>query len=313
MLQHCLTFVDICAHITFFFAVRLIISSILSDINADMDIYARDSCLRHRWIQRIFTCEDNSVAGGVAIHFDEKLESYHIYDHKNNVDACVVGIGSESRRVHVIGAYRSSNQSVSKLKQFVEHDLENDLGKNKRETGLRMDGRWQHRLTDPVGFSEVYINKLTTYGLEDVVNEPMKRTTAIDHIFFKKTRFGAIHSEVIDANGISDHEIIRCSMERGKEEERRGEIVRVQTDWNRFSDHLKNIDISRHMLESNPDILIESLLRDIELCRTETSPQITSTREARPMKPWFTTDMIICLRKETKCGNCTRAILTMNY
>ena len=78
------------------------------------------------------------------------------------------------------------------------------------------------------------------------------------HIEKKKT-------EILDSSGISDHSIVKCTIEYDKEVKINLKH-RTSTNWKKFSEKLNQIDSTGYLAIEDPDLLIESLLSDVERC-----------------------------------------------
>ena len=252
-----------------------------------------------------YNCSEKSAAGGVAIFVIDKLRSSHIVNYNKNVEACVVNIKLGNRDMRIIGLYRSPSPNISNLNEFMDSDMDNILA----FLGKRNDGLW---LTDSNidilsthGKNGEYVSKLASHGLQNAIDGPTRitqtTTSAIDHVFYRAAKAEMVQAETVDSSGISDHMMIRGSMryDYAIAQLNRGEI-RSKTNRVDFTKGLLDIKPERYLEMQDPQLLIRTLVGNLEELRGRTTKAIAITRHNTPIKPWVSLRIIQMMKLRDK-------------
>lgn len=251
-----------------------------------------------------FNCQERTMAGGVAVFVDESYNSFHVGNYNNNVEACIVGIRLGGKTVDVIGSYRSPTPQVSNLRVFVEEDMDQILKMSKKNHECIWTGDLNVDILQPTNIAEEYMSKLAAYGLQNVSTGATRRgpmvSTAIDHLYYRERRVVKVSTEIIDARGISDHDMIRCEIQQDSEEPENFGVEPGRVDWIRFSKELKKLNVGNYLNEADPDKLTETLLIDIEDCRRKATKRRENTRKNTPLKPWISRSILQEMRERDK-------------
>ena len=148
------------------------------------------------------------------------------------------------------------------------------------------------------------MSKLAAYGLQNASTGATRRgpkvCSAIDHLYYRERGVVEVSTEIIDAFGISDHDIIRCVMKHDCQETENFEVISGKTDWNRFSKEPKKLNVDIYLNETDPDKLTETLLNDIDDCRRKATKTRINTRKNTPLKPWISRNILQEIRKRDK-------------
>ena len=92
---------------------------------------------------------------------------------------------------------------------------------------------------------------------------------------------------------------MKCTIEFDKEETLSAKH-RTSTNWKKISEKLNQINSTRYLAIEDPDVLVESLMNDVDRCKRESTTSVKGTRYDTPIKQWITKEILQKMRKRDK-------------
>lgn len=245
-----------------------------------------------------FTCQDNNVAGGVAVFIREDLSSYQDSSYTSNAEVCNVHVKVEGKWLRVTGVYRSPSSQYSDIDTFLEHDLDKILSGGK---GGPPDRLWMGDINIDIAKchtkTDLYLNRLAEYGYEWVetgatrTSHDKATATTVDHVFIRMTNIVNCSSEVVKLVDCLDHDIIYVKLEiQQHNPEIHNEAASI--NWNKFDKLIKEQDYRLYFEQSEPAAAAGLLYKMIEVCKTAATTNTSKKPKTKPMKPWITSEIL---------------------
>ena len=244
-------------------------------------------------------CQENNAAGGVIIYVRDDVDSHSVLTYSRNVEACMVAIRRGNTKLDIVGVYRSPNSSFSNLREFIDEDIDQVMASSRGNRDCIWLGDMNIDVASLEGAALDYVNKIATLGLEIQNTSPTRTTvrtaTRIDHVLIRSSHLEDIQTQVLDSEGISDHDILMCSFSTVNEKEPQTNPRHI-TDWERFSDELGKLKQELYFRELDPNALVHMMMRDLEACRRTTTITTWNRKKDTPLKPWITKALLQSIR-----------------
>ena len=139
-----------------------------------------------------------------------------------------------------------------------------------------------------------------------------------DDVYFRDRWEAEIRTETAETRGISDHELLRCSIKCDGVTAMKTPMEKEKVDWGKFTEELKKLDADSYTPENDPDVITETLIRDLESCRTTATKRYRYNGKNTSIKPWISKTLLEEMEKRDRAwlvhkGDPNNAILRDRY
>lgn len=145
-----------------------------------------------------------------------------------------------------------------------------------------------------------YLNMLASFGITMGHNLPTRLEGCLDHFMIKLNNNSSTTAQIAVLNtSITDHVMIALALSHIKTNTV-APTVRKVIDYNEALQSLKKKDLSKLLLCTNPNLLLNQLIKSISDSLLENTKTSHIPKSKRILKPWITPGVLRCIRNRNK-------------